>query len=82
QDPDRGTLLARVLDRAGPGSLVLMHPRAVTVDALPDLVRGLRSRGLEPVPLGTLLDPQYPPDPTTPDLPTGPTVRRPAGPGA
>ncbi|HEX6989074.1 MAG TPA: polysaccharide deacetylase family protein [Bacillota bacterium] len=82
QDPDRGTLLARVLDRAGPGSLVLMHPRAVTVDALPDLVRGLRHRGLEPVPLGTLLDPHHPPDPTTPDLPTGPTVRRPAGPGA
>lgn len=74
QDPDRATLLARVLDRAGPGSLVLMHPRAVTVDALPDLIRGLRRRGLEPVPLGDLLDPHYPPDPTVPDLPAGPSA--------
>jgi len=91
QDPDRATLLARVLDRAAPGALVLMHPRAVTVAALPDLVRGLRQRGLEPVSLGTLLDPYDPPDPTSllpgpagPKAPgpTDPKALAPAGPKA
>ena len=82
QDPDRATLLARVLDRSGPGSLVLMHPRAVTVDALPDLIRGLRRLGLEPVPLGTLLDPHYPPEPSRLDVPSGPTVQGAAASGA
>lgn len=79
QDPDRGTLLARVLDRAVPGALVLMHPRPVTVDALPDMIRGLRRHGLEPVPLGTLLDPHLPPDPAETGLPGGATAQR-AGP--
>lgn len=61
QDPDRATLLNRVLSRVEPGAMILMHPRQVTVEALPELIVALRDRQLEPVPLKTLLDPELPP---------------------
>lgn len=60
-------------------------------ERFPDLVRGLRQRGLEPVSLGTLLDPYDPPDPTSllpgpagPKAPgpTDPKALAPAGPKA
>lgn len=53
----------RVLRRARPGSIVLLHEGvrrapgrpSPTVSALPGLIAGLRHRGLEPVSLGILL---------------------------
>lgn len=55
-DPE--ALAAHVVERAQPGSIVLLHAmyasRQATRDALPAIVRGLRRKGLEPVPLGEL----------------------------
>ncbi|MGE0491740.1 MAG: polysaccharide deacetylase family protein [Vulcanimicrobiota bacterium] len=54
-DPGLTTLITRVLQEVGPGDIVLLHDgranRADTVAAVPILVRALRQRGLEPVPL-------------------------------
>ncbi|HEY8450015.1 MAG TPA: polysaccharide deacetylase family protein [Bacillota bacterium] len=63
QDPPPQKLLDRVLSKVEPGSLILMHPRAVTVASLPALVDALRARGLPPVTLSELLDPRVPPRP-------------------
>ncbi|MCL8207995.1 MAG: polysaccharide deacetylase family protein [Actinomycetia bacterium] len=51
--PDRIT--ERVLSRAAPGSIVLMHPTDRTVEALPRILAGLAAKGLKAVPVGTLL---------------------------
>jgi peptidoglycan/xylan/chitin deacetylase (PgdA/CDA1 family) len=47
---------AKVLNRAAPGSLVLMHPTARTVMALPQIIRGLKERGYELVTVSRLLN--------------------------
>jgi peptidoglycan/xylan/chitin deacetylase (PgdA/CDA1 family) len=62
-DPDPAAtpaaIAATVLDQARPGSIILLHAmyasRAATRAALPAILRGLRDRGLEPVPLRDLL---------------------------
>ncbi len=54
--PTADDIVARVLSRVRPGSIVLMHLGGYnTLDALPRVVAGLRDRGLQPVTLGTLL---------------------------
>jgi peptidoglycan/xylan/chitin deacetylase (PgdA/CDA1 family) len=54
--PTVDDLVARVLARAQGGSIVLMHLGGFnTLEALPRMVDGLRSRGLEPVTLDRLL---------------------------
>ncbi len=53
-------MLAKVLDQAGAGSLILMHPTAQTVDFLKKAIPELRQRGLEPVSLSELLSPARP----------------------
>lgn len=62
--PDPETIVRRVLDRAGPGAIVLMHDgeesrpgadRSPTVAALPILIDALRSRGYELVTVPELL---------------------------
>lgn len=45
----------RVLSRAAPGAIVLMHPTERTVEALPRMLAGLTSKGLRVVTVGTLL---------------------------
>ena len=46
----------RVLGKAGPGSIVLMHCGSqASADALPGILRGLKERGLTPVTIGRLL---------------------------
>lgn len=62
QDPPPDVIISRVLDKLHGGALVLMHPRAVTVAALPRLLQGLAERGYRVVPLSTLLSPEPPPD--------------------
>jgi peptidoglycan/xylan/chitin deacetylase (PgdA/CDA1 family) len=48
-----------VLERARPGSIILLHvmypSRRTSLEAVRGVIRGLRARGLEPVPVGELL---------------------------
>ncbi|MFN3649062.1 MAG: polysaccharide deacetylase family protein [Armatimonadota bacterium] len=57
---DRGITAAQIRDRVlgkiGPGSIVLLHCGSqASADALPEILRGLRERGLKPVTVGRLL---------------------------
>ncbi len=54
--PTTADIVAKVLSRAQGGSIVLMHVGGIhTVEALPQILAGLGSRGLEPVKLTELL---------------------------
>lgn len=54
--PSAAAIVAKVLDRAEGGSIVLMHLGGYrTLEALPGIVDGLRERGLRPVTLSELL---------------------------
>jgi peptidoglycan/xylan/chitin deacetylase (PgdA/CDA1 family) len=55
QDPPPDQILQRVLPKAQPGSIILMHPRANTILALPKLMRGLEEKGLRAVTISTML---------------------------
>ncbi|QIA26488.1 polysaccharide deacetylase family protein [Thermaerobacter sp. PB12/4term] len=55
--PAPEAMARRIVTQAQPGDLILMHPTAVTVQALPAMVQGLQRRGLAIVPLGELLSP-------------------------
>ncbi len=52
--PAVGVLVDRVVSKARPGSIVVMHVEANTAAAVPGMVRGLRAKGLEPVSLDEL----------------------------
>jgi len=53
--PTAADIVAKVLSRAQGGSIVQLHVGGYnTLQALPDLVDGLRARGLEPVSLGAM----------------------------
>ncbi len=61
---DGDTVAKRILDKVQPGSIILLHDgidgkigadRSVILTALPQILDGLRERGLEPVTLDTLL---------------------------
>jgi peptidoglycan/xylan/chitin deacetylase (PgdA/CDA1 family) len=54
----KSQLVRTVLEHARPGSIVVMHAnhrRFATADAVPEIVDGLRARGLEPVTVSELL---------------------------
>ena len=54
--PTAGDIVSKVLTKAQGGSIVLMHLGGWhTLDALPDLVAGLKVKGLTPVTLTTML---------------------------
>jgi peptidoglycan-N-acetylglucosamine deacetylase len=57
--PGTDTIVKNVLNAAHPGSIVLMHDapaqREQTLAALPDILAGLKARGLKPVTLPQLL---------------------------
>jgi len=55
QLPDPGTLADRVVRRAHNGAIVLLHPTAPTVEALPLILKELRAQGYEPGTVGSLL---------------------------
>lgn len=55
QDPSPATIVNRVVPKAKPGSIVLMHPKPNTVAALPLMLQGLQAKGLQPVTLSELL---------------------------
>ncbi len=50
----------KVLAEVHPGAIILLHdgggPRGQTVKAIPAIVKGIRARGLTPVPVGELLE--------------------------
>ena len=52
-------IVRNVVDAARPGSIIILHPmfrsRETTRAALPDVIQGLRDKGLEPVTLSELL---------------------------
>jgi peptidoglycan/xylan/chitin deacetylase (PgdA/CDA1 family) len=50
-----GQVLARVAGRVRPGDIVLLHPTAASVQALPGLIEAVRAKGLALVPLDVLL---------------------------
>jgi peptidoglycan/xylan/chitin deacetylase (PgdA/CDA1 family) len=53
--PTAADIVAKVLSRAQPGSIIRMHVGGYnTLEALPGIVDGLRARGLDPVSLNTL----------------------------
>jgi peptidoglycan-N-acetylglucosamine deacetylase len=53
QDPSE--IVGRVLDEARSGSIALLHTRSRTAEALPDLLDGLKRRGLHPVSVPELI---------------------------
>jgi len=56
KDPGRSTVVDAVLSGARNGSIISLHlGHRVTVDALPDVLAGLQTRGLRPVTLTELL---------------------------
>lgn len=46
RDKDRNLIYTRATKKVKGGSLVLMHPTAATVEALPDILKTLREKGL------------------------------------
>lgn len=55
QRPDPSVIVQRVLQKAGPGCIVLMHPTAPTLHALPAIIADLKRQGYELVDLKTML---------------------------
>jgi peptidoglycan/xylan/chitin deacetylase (PgdA/CDA1 family) len=52
---DPGTVISRVLSGAKGGSIILLHTKPQTAQALETIIRSLRARGLQPVGLPELL---------------------------
>lgn len=55
QDPTSETIVQRIVPKLQSGTIVLMHPRANTVAALPQLLQAANNAGLSLVPVGELI---------------------------
>jgi len=55
QRPDPSVIVSRVLDKAQNGAIVLMHPTAPTVQALPQIIKELKRQGYDLVKVSVLL---------------------------
>jgi len=55
QLPDSSVIVRRVMEGAGPGCIVLMHPTAPTLHALPTIIAKLKRQGYQLVDLNTML---------------------------
>lgn len=55
QEPPPHVIIDRIVPRASDGGIVLMHPKPQTVQALPEMIRALRQKGLEPTPLWEMM---------------------------
>ncbi|MDK2882237.1 MAG: hypothetical protein PWP12_141 [Bacillota bacterium] len=53
--PPKEVIVERALADIRPGWIVLMHPTQPTVEALPEILKGLKERGLQPVTVSELL---------------------------
>lgn len=56
QLPDPSVIVRRVMQGAGPGGIILMHPTAPTLHALPTIIANLKRQGYRLVDLNTLLE--------------------------
>ncbi|MCL6558999.1 MAG: polysaccharide deacetylase family protein [Firmicutes bacterium] len=56
QRPDPSVILKRVTEKAHNGGIVLMHPTAPTVHALPQMIQELKKQGYELVRVSALLE--------------------------
>lgn len=56
QRPDPSIIVRRVTEKAHNGAIVLMHPTAPTVHALPFMIKELKKQGYELVKVSTLLE--------------------------
>lgn len=56
QRPDPSVVVSRVTDRAHNGAIVLMHPTAPTVHALPQIIKELKRQGYKLVKVSTLIE--------------------------
>ena len=54
-NPGVAAIAARAVRPARPGSIILLHVKPQTAAALPQIIRGLRARGLTPIGLDDLL---------------------------
>ena len=54
-DPAPSTLIQRVVSDARPGAIVVMHVNANTASAVPELIRAVRAKGLEPASIDEML---------------------------
>ncbi|HHY47164.1 MAG TPA: polysaccharide deacetylase family protein [Firmicutes bacterium] len=55
KSPTKERLIGRVTGKLLPGSIILMHPTAVTVAALPDLIAAIRASGYSIVTISDLI---------------------------
>ncbi len=53
--PESSVIVSRVVDKAHNGAIVLMHPTAPTVQALPQIIKELKKQGYDLVMVSTLL---------------------------
>lgn len=51
----KANILKRVFRDPKAGDIILMHPTKDTVEALPEIIDGLKERGLKPCPVGQIL---------------------------
>lgn len=58
--PQPQVIVSRIVNRRAPGMLVLMHPTAPTVAALPEMIRDLQNDGYELVTVSNLINPVRP----------------------
>lgn len=54
--PSPGVILQRVLSKVENGSIILMHPTEPTLQALPEMLEGLKERGYSPVTVSRVLE--------------------------
>lgn len=64
QLPQPGVIVERVVGKAHNGAIVLMHPTAPTVSALPDIIKGLEGKGYKLVTVSRLLEELQSPETT------------------
>ncbi|HET7559709.1 MAG TPA: polysaccharide deacetylase, partial [Limnochordia bacterium] len=55
QKPSAETILNRIVPRAKDGAIVLMHPTASTLAALPQMIRALNAKGYKIVSVSRLI---------------------------
>ncbi|MGI6035929.1 MAG: polysaccharide deacetylase family protein [Limnochordia bacterium] len=55
QDPSPQEIVSRIVPKAENGCIILMHPKTNTIQALPQLIKGLREKNLQLIPVGELL---------------------------
>ncbi|MEA4892785.1 MAG: polysaccharide deacetylase family protein [Peptococcaceae bacterium] len=55
QEPSVETILERIVPKVQDGSLILAHPKECTLKALPDLIDGIKAKGLSLVRLSDIL---------------------------